>query len=123
MLVFGLETTFRSLRRNRFPTRNKWHIPTALAIIVALTVFMWAATNVFPTRGACLTGLIWWTARYFKLAIVVCSGLLFLYTTSTVLLTVQLIKTVNVEKAERIAATRVVYYLVVNTWLIVSHTL
>ena len=121
MVVFGVETTFRSLRRNRFPSRNRWHIPTALGIIIALSIFLWAASNVFPTRGACVTGLIWWTARYFKLAIVVCSGLLFLFTTSAIIITVQLIKTVKVDRAERIAATRVVYYLVVNTWIIVRH--
>ena len=120
MLVFGLETTFRSLRRERFPSRNRWHIPTALAVIVAITLFLWAASNVFPTRGACVTGLIWWTARYFKLAIVLCSGLLFLYITSAIIITNQLVKTVQIDRAERIAATRVVYYLVVNTWIIVS---
>ena len=120
MLVFGIETTFRSLRRNRFPSRNRWHIPTALAVIVALTIFLWAASNIFPTRGACVTGLIWWTARYFKLAIVICSGLVFFYILSATIITVQLIRTIKVDRAERIAATRVVYYLVANAWIIVS---
>ena len=119
-MVFGMETTFRALRRNKFPSRNRWHIPTALAVIVALTIFLWAASNVFPTRGACVTGLIWWTARYFKLAIVVSSGLLFLFITAAIIITVQLLKTVKMDRAERIAATRVVYYLVANTWIIVS---
>ncbi|KAL8789546.1 MAG: hypothetical protein Q9195_006773 [Heterodermia aff. obscurata] len=118
MVVFGVETTFRSLRRNKFASRNRWHIPTALAVIIGLSIFLWAASNVFPTRGACVTGLIWWTARYFKFAIVICSGLLFLFTTSAIIITVQLVKTVKVDRAERIAATRVVYYLVVNTWII-----
>ena len=119
MLIFGLETTFRSLRRVRFPSRNRWHIPTAI-VVIALTIFSaWAATNVFPTRGKCLTGLIWWTARYAKLAVVLAVGLLVMYPASALIITVQLVKTVKVEKAERIAATRVVYYLVVNTWLIV----
>lgn len=119
-MVFGMETTFRALRRNKFPSRNRWHFPTALAVIVALTIFLWAASNVFPTRGACVTGLIWWTARYFKLAIVVSSGLLFLFMTAAIIITVQLTKTVKMDRAERIAATRVVYYLVANTWIIVS---
>ena len=119
MLVFGLETTFRSLRRVRFPTRNRWHIPTAIMLVAAMIFFAWAATNVFPTRGKCLTGLVWWTARYAKLAVVLSSGLLTLYPASAVIITLQLVKTVKVEKAERIAATRVVYYLVVNIWLIV----
>ena len=119
MLVFGLETTFRSLRRVRFPSRNRWHIPTALAVIAVMIFFAWTATNIFPTRGKCLTGLIWWTARYAKLATVLSSGLLVLYPASAVVITIQLVKTVKVDKAERIAATRVVYYLIVNTWLIV----
>ena len=85
-----------------------------------MIIAAWAATNVFPTRGKCLTGLIWWTARYAKLAVVLSSGLLALYPASAIIITVQLVKTVKVDKAERIAATRVVYYLIVNTWLIVS---
>ena len=120
MFVFGLETAFRSLRRIRFPSRNRWHIPTALAIIAIMIFASWAATNIFPTRGKCLTGLIWWTARYAKLAVVLASGLLAFYPVSAVVITIQLVKTVKVDKAERIAATRVVYYLVANTWLIVS---
>ena len=119
MLVFGLEATFRSLRRVRFPSRNRWHIPTAIVVIALMIFSTWAATNVFPTRGKCLTGLIWWTARYAKLAAVLAVGLLVVYPASALIITVQLVKTVEVEKAERIAATRVVYYLVVNTWLIV----
>lgn len=119
MLVFGLETAFRSLRRVRFPSRNRWHIPTAIAMIATMTFAAWATANVFPTRGKCLTGLIWWTARYAKLAVVLALGLLALYPASAVIITVQLVKTVTVDKAERIAATRVVYYLAVNTWLIV----
>ena len=120
MLVFGLETTFQSLRRSRFPSRNRWQTPSALVIIAMMVFAAWAATNVFPTKGKCLTGLVWWTARYAKLAVVLASGLLALYPVSAVIITIQLVRTIKVDKAERIAATRVVYYLVVNTWLIVS---
>ncbi|KAL8829746.1 MAG: hypothetical protein Q9191_001839 [Dirinaria sp. TL-2023a] len=84
-----------------------------------MIIAAWAATNVFPTRGKCLTGLIWWTARYAKLAVVLSSGLLALYPASALIITIQLVKTVKVDKAERIAATRVVYYLIVNTWLVI----
>ncbi len=79
----------------------------------------WAATNVFPTGGKCFTSLIWWTACYGKLATVIASSLLALYPASAVTISVQLLKTVNIDKTERIAATRMVYYLVINIWLIV----
>lgn len=119
MLIFGFETTFRSLRRARFPSRNRWQLPAVVVVISAMIFSGWAATNVFPTKGKCLTGLVWWTARYAKLAVVLASGLLAAYPASATIITVQLVKTVKVDKAERIAATRVVYYLIVNTWLIV----
>ena len=120
MLVFGAETTFRSLQRTKFSNRSRWHIPTILGSIVVLIILLWAVSNVFPTKGMCFTGLIWWTARYFKLAIVICSGMLFSFVTSAIIITVQLVKTIKIDRAERIAATRVVYYLVANTWIIVS---
>lgn len=84
MLIFGLETTFRSLRRVRFSNRNRWHIPSAIAVIATMILAAWAVTNAFPTEGKCLTSLIWWTARYAKLAVVLASGLLFLYPASAV---------------------------------------
>ena len=118
-LVFGLETAFRSLRRDKFAIRNRWHLPCCIIAIVAFTFFSWAATNLFPTKGECLTGVIWWTARYNKLGVVLATGLIALYIVLAILIVVQLVKTMQVERDERIAATRVVYYLVVSTWIMV----
>lgn len=75
-----------------------------------------AATIVFATLGKCPSSLVSRRARYAKLAVVLASGLLDLYLASAVIISVRFVKTVKVDEVERIAATRVVYYLVVNTW-------
>lgn len=118
-MVFGLETSFRSTRRVRFSSRPPWHITSAIAVIATMVFAAWAATNAFPTKSRCLSSLIEWTAPYAKLAVVLASGLLFLYPASAVIISIQLVKTVKIDKLERIAATRMVYYLVLNTCLVV----
>ena len=120
-LVFGLETAFRSLRRLKFAVRSRWHLPCCIVAIITFTFFAWAATNLFPTNGKCLTGLIWWTARYYKLGIVIGVGLIVIFVALVVIISVQLVKSTDIERDERIAATRVVYYLVVNTWILVCY--
>ena len=47
------------------------------------------------------------------------TGLIALYIVLAILIAVQLVKTMQVDRDERIAATRVVYYLVVSTWIMV----
>lgn len=85
MLVFGLETAFRSLRRVRFSSRNRWHISTVIVVIATVIFAVWGATNVISTEGECLTNQIWWTARYAKLAVVLAPILLVLYPVSAVI--------------------------------------
>ncbi len=119
MLVFGLETAFRSLRRVRFSSRNRWYISTVIAVIITVIFAIWAATNVILLEGGCLTNQIWWIERYAKLTVVLAPILLALYPASAMIISVQLVKTVKVDRADRVAATRLVYYLVFNTWLIV----
>ncbi len=70
-------------------------------------------------EGGCLTNQIWCIERYAKLAVVLAPILLALYPAGAVIISVQLVKAVKVDRAERVAATRMVYYLVFNTWLTV----
>lgn len=67
----------------------------------------------------CCTKLVEWTVRYAKLATVLASNLLALCPARATIISVQLSEVVGLEEAERIPASRVAYYSIFNTWLIV----
>ncbi len=119
MVVFGLETTFRSLQRARFHPRGKWNIPLCLAAVPILTLLTWTPSNFSQSKGPCLASLIWWTATYAELGIVIATSLIFTYSLCALVITLQLLRRLQTDRDERIAAARVVYYLVPSIVLLV----
>lgn len=119
MVVFGLETTFRSLQRARFHPRGKWNIPLCLAAVPILTLLTWTPSNFSPSKGECIASLIWWTAAYAKLGVVIATSLILTYALCALVITLQLLRRIKTDRDERIAATRVVYYLVPSVVLLV----
>ena len=120
MLVFGLETTFRSLHGKRFQGQKWWHLTTALTAIFVITLATWVPSNVFSRHGECLASLVWWTSHFAKLGLVIGTGLMFTFIVCACVITGQLLRIVDMHKNERIAATRIVYYLIVSTIILVS---
>ena len=121
MLVFGLETTFRSLQRARFHPRGKWNIPLCVAAVPLLTLLTWTPSNFSPTRGQCLASLIWWTAAYAKLGLVIAISLILTFSLCATVITSQLVRRIKTDRDERIAATRIVSYLVSSVLLLVRY--
>ena len=121
MLVFGVETTFRSLQRERFHPRGKWNIPLCIGAIPFLTFLTWTPSNFDKSRGPCLASLIWWTASFAKLGIVIGASLIVTYSLCALIITLQLLRRIKTDRDERIAATRVVYYLIPSVILMVEH--
>ena len=119
MLVFGLETTFRSLQRARFHPRGKWNIPLCVAAVPFLTLLTWTPSNFDKSKGPCLASLIWWTVSYSELGIVIGTFLTVTYSLCALVITLQLLRRIKTDRNERIAATRVVYYLVPSIILLV----
>ncbi len=121
MLVFGLETTFRSVQRARFQPRGKWNTPLCLAAVPFLTLLTWTPSNFAPSKGLCVASLIWWTAAYAKLGVVIATSLILTYSLCALVITLQLLRRIKTDRDERIAATRVVYYLVPSVILMVGY--
>lgn len=119
MLVFGLETTLRALHRKRFQHQRKWHVLACVSLTIFITVVTWIPSNVSPKRGECLASIIWWTAHYSKVGLVIGSGLMFTFLVCASIITAQLLKTTTMDRNERIAASRVVYYFVASTIMLV----
>ncbi|MCJ1312054.1 hypothetical protein MMC25_005728 [Agyrium rufum] len=111
VVIFGLETTFRSLRSNRFCGRGRWTTPVCLILIVLLESATWLPSFLLPERDKCLGTLIWWTSRYAIIGLILGAGLILTYVLSAAIITIQLLRTSKLDHDERIAATKVVYYL------------
>jgi hypothetical protein len=68
----------------------------------------------------CLASLLLWASPWSDIALILTSTLIFLYIVLGLTLTVQLVRTVKLEREERIAASRIVYYLAVGIAVFVS---
>ena len=119
MLIFGLETTFRSVRNDRFRARGRYATLSCIVIIVLLVLATWIPSFLLPAKNTCLGSLIWWTEKYSLIALILGANIILTYFLSAVVITTQLLRTNRMDRDERIAATRVVYYLGVSSVIIV----
>lgn len=118
-LVFGLETSLRSPQRKPFRPRSRWHIPTCIAGVAILVIITRVTTVESPSNDQCLARLIWWTADYALIGVATASGLILLCLINSVVIGVQLRRSRTVDGTEKIAAKRLVFYLVNNTVILV----
>ncbi|KAJ8106611.1 hypothetical protein OPT61_g9422 [Boeremia exigua] len=113
-LVFGIETTLRSFKAERFSPRGKWNTIVCISVVVFFLVLTWIPTIAWPMLNRCFGGLIWFPMRYDLLTLV----LLIILTSSLLLLaaiiSIQLMRSADVDPNERIAASRMCYYLILT---------
>ena len=86
--------------------------------MVLITV-TWVPSLLLPAQNHCLATLIWWTGHYAEIGLVLGSSLCFIYILSAAIITIQLVRTIEVDRDERIAATRTVYYLLIGVFILV----
>ncbi|KAF2710688.1 hypothetical protein K504DRAFT_376599 [Pleomassaria siparia CBS 279.74] len=110
-LVFGIETAWRGLKRERFAPRGKWNSPACLVSILALLLATWMPTIAWPMFNRCLGDLVWFTMRYELISITVLSIMVFAFFLLTAMISIQLMRTPDMDHNERISASRMCYYL------------
>ena len=120
VLVFGLETTCRSLTQVRFRARGYWSTPICLATIIFLTAVLWLLSFLLPTKDTCTGSLVVWTAHYACIATALGSIIILVNLLVAALITHQLLKTAEIDRGERIAATRIVYTQGMSVFILVS---
>ena len=81
---------------------------------------LWLSAFLYPTPDQCWGSLLWWTLHYTTPAVVLTAGVMGTNLIAGVMLTTQLYRTVQMERAERIAASKVVYSLGINVVILVS---
>jgi hypothetical protein len=119
-LAFGIETALRSFKQERFAPRGKWNTILCIAAVNLFLLATWIPTIVWPMFNRCFGSLIWFIMRYdlltLVLLIVLISSLLLL----AAVISIQLMRNADVDLNERIAASRMVYYLLVTAVIYVS---
>lgn len=119
-LVFGIEMALRACKHERFAPRGKWNTTICIGIISFLLLLTWMPTVAWPMYNRCFGSLIWIPIRYELIAIVILSIITFFFLFLAALISIQLMRTSNVDPNERIAASRMCYYLLMLAVVYVS---
>jgi hypothetical protein len=86
-----------------------------------MLVLTWIPSRLRPfTMEKCVASLIWWAAPWSDIGIFIASVLIGLYIITAVAIAYQLFRTPTLDREERIAASRTVYYLAVGTIMMVG---
>ncbi|KAK3685498.1 hypothetical protein B0T22DRAFT_220115 [Podospora appendiculata] len=110
-LVFGLETTMRGLRKTPFAPRGKWSVTICLTIIGLLTLTNFLVANFDRSPNFCLTSLFWFVAHYSVGCFALLVGITSTLIACTVIVFVRLHRSIKIDVTERVAASRMVYYM------------
>lgn len=110
----------RAFKYERFAPRGKWNASICVGVIAFMLLLTWMPTVAWPMYNRCFGSLIWFPVRYELIAIVIISVLVALFVLLAALISTQLMRSGNVDPNERIAASRMCYYLLMAALLYVS---
>ncbi|KAH6642745.1 hypothetical protein C7974DRAFT_447440 [Boeremia exigua] len=113
-LVFGIETAFRSFKSERFAPRGKWNTIFCIAAVAFFSVLTWIPTIAWPMLNRCFGSLIWFPMRYDLLTLVLLVVLISMLLLLTAVISIQLMRSADIDPNERIAASRMCYYLILT---------
>lgn len=113
-LVFGVEMAMRAFKFDRFSPRGKWNTPICVGSISFLLLLTWMPTIAWPMYNRCFGSLIWFPMRYELIMICILVTLVFFFLFLAALISIQLMRTTDIDPNERIAASRMCYYLLMG---------
>jgi len=121
-LVFGAECAFRSLRSLPFQARGKYDVVICCATVVVLLIVTWVPSHINKQPDTCFASLVWFITRYGELGLELLSivGGLMIVTALTIFTRLSMVNLVD--QHQRIAASRMVYYLVFGIVSLVSRS-
>ncbi|CAO2648390.1 Nn.00g076570.m01.CDS01 [Neocucurbitaria sp. VM-36] len=112
-LVFGVEMAWRAFKQERFAPRGKWNTTICVGVVSFLLLLTWMPTIAWPMYSRCFGSLIWFPMRYDLLMLVILCVLIFFLLLLAALISIQLMRTPNMDHNERISASRMTYFLLV----------
>lgn len=120
-MVFGLEVTMRGLRKNAFHPRGRWDVTLCLSLVGMLLLVNFLVADFVRTGDFCFASLFWFVVKYTEGVFVVLVVITVVLIACVFTIFYKLSKTSRIEKAERLAASRMVYYLALALISTVSH--
>lgn len=120
-LVFGVDTAIRALRTDRFAPKGKWATTICIGAVSFLSLMIWMPTVVWPMYNRCFGSLIWFVMRYDLLMLVLLIFMIGSFLALSAIISIQLMRTSDVDPNQRIAASRMCYYLIIIALLYVGH--
>ena len=121
VLVFGLETAVRSIRRKPFGARGTLETCLTIGFIVLLTFVLWLSSFLLPAGDTCIGSLVWWTENYALIAIVLVPVIILINSITFTTIVVQLLRTEKMDRKERLMASRVVYTISLSIIILVGY--
>jgi magnesium-transporting ATPase (P-type) len=120
LLVFGIEVAFRGFQKKRFQPRGKTTVLICWSVVLTMLLATWVPSQVYKNpKNDCLASLTSWAMPWSGIALFLNSTIIFLYLLAGFLIAYQLSRTAKLDRNERIAASRTVYYLVIGVFLMV----
>ncbi|KKA19947.1 hypothetical protein T310_6061 [Rasamsonia emersonii CBS 393.64] len=110
VLVLGIETVYRSLRKDRFASRGRWNIIICWVAVAVMLLLTWIPTRARPrAHDRCRAILLVFALPWADVAFGITLALIILYLVMGAILVAQLLRTVKLDRTERIAASRMVF--------------
>jgi hypothetical protein len=113
-MVFGLDMTIRALKPPVLAAAQRRMRTTAICVVLALVLSLatWISTRIQPSPNRCFGDIIFRSLRNAMLGIVFCAIMIPSFLIMALIIGIRLWKTILMDHNERIAGTRMVYYLV-----------
>lgn len=112
-LVFGVETAARGLR-SQFSPRRRWTVAICLGTISTFLLATLLVAAISRAPDFCFASLLWIVKPYAKGIFAVFLGVSVVLLLAIIIIFVKLSKSRMVDPTERMAASRMIYYLILG---------
>ncbi|KAF2810829.1 uncharacterized protein BDZ99DRAFT_508292 [Mytilinidion resinicola] len=116
-IVFGAEVAIRGLKADRFAPRSRWTTRICLGVVLFLLILTLLPTIIWVSPNHCIGSLIWFPIRYEFITLVIIIVFVVTFLILAAVISMQLMRSINVDPNERIVASRICYYLCATTIL------
>ncbi|KFX99266.1 hypothetical protein V490_01874 [Pseudogymnoascus sp. VKM F-3557] len=113
-IVFGVECAIRSLRKEPFRPRGKYDVTICLSVVVLMAIGSWIPTQISKQPNRCFASLMWFVTNFGIAGLGILSAIAFFAISSSVIIFYRLSTHKVIDQHQRIAASRVVYYLILK---------
>lgn len=121
-LVFGLECAFRSLRKLPFQARGRYDVVICVGVVVLMLIGTWVPSHIDPEEDYCFASLVWFITKFGFPGFILLTTIMGLLISSGIIIYVRLSTVSTIDQHQRIAASRMVYYMVLAVVTLVGST-